>query len=53
MLASRQLQGIARGRMAGVVGQAVRRMATVSDSPLDKKVSGAASAPGGPRASNR
>jgi len=38
MLASRQLQGIARGRMAGVVGQAVRRMATVSDSPLDKKV---------------
>ncbi|KAM7197192.1 Aconitase family (aconitate hydratase) domain containing protein [Naviculisporaceae sp. PSN 640] len=38
MLATRQLQGLARSRVLGGARQAVRCMATVSDSPLDKKV---------------
>ncbi|KAM7196308.1 Aconitase family (aconitate hydratase) domain containing protein [Rhypophila sp. PSN 637] len=38
MLATRQLQGLARGRVLGGASTAVRRMATVSDSSLDKKV---------------
>lgn len=37
MLATRQLMGVARGRALGSVSS-VRRMATVSDSPLDQKV---------------
>ena len=39
MLASRQLLGLARGRAAASASLGLRRMATVSDSPLDKKVS--------------
>lgn len=38
MLATRQLLGVARGRALGAASLGVRRMATVSDSPLDKKV---------------
>ncbi|KAL2268123.1 hypothetical protein VTJ83DRAFT_2969 [Remersonia thermophila] len=38
MLASRQLLGVARSRALGCAGMGIRRMATVSDSPLDKKV---------------
>ncbi|RKU44448.1 Aconitate hydratase mitochondrial [Coniochaeta pulveracea] len=37
MLATRQLMGAARGRALGSVSS-IRRMATVSDSPLDQKV---------------
>jgi aconitate hydratase len=37
MLATRQLMGVARGRALGSVSS-IRRMATVSDSPLDQKV---------------
>ena len=39
MLASRQLAGVARGRVLGSASLGVRRMATVSDSTLDRKVS--------------
>lgn len=40
MLASRQvLGGLARGRAIGGVAASVRRLATVSDSALDQKVS--------------
>ncbi|OIW26410.1 aconitate hydratase [Coniochaeta ligniaria NRRL 30616] len=39
MLATRQLLGqVARGRALGAASMGVRRMATVTDSPLDKKV---------------
>ncbi|KAK3301514.1 aconitase family-domain-containing protein [Chaetomium fimeti] len=38
MLASRQLLGVARSRAVGSASLGLRRMATVSDSPLDKKV---------------
>ncbi|KXX78256.1 Aconitate hydratase, mitochondrial [Madurella mycetomatis] len=38
MLASRQLLGVARSRALGSASLGLRRMATVSDSPLDKKV---------------
>ncbi|KAM7221533.1 Aconitase family (aconitate hydratase) domain containing protein [Rhypophila decipiens] len=38
MLATRQLQGLARGRVLGGASTTVRRMATVSNSSLDKKV---------------
>jgi aconitate hydratase len=38
MLATRQLLGVARGRALGAASLGVRRMATVTDSPLDKKV---------------
>ncbi|KAL2115039.1 hypothetical protein VTJ04DRAFT_10702 [Mycothermus thermophilus] len=38
MLASRQLLGVARSRALGCAGLGLRRMATVTDSPLDKKV---------------
>lgn len=38
MLATRQLLGVARSRVLGSASLGVRRMATVSDSPLDKKV---------------
>ncbi|KJZ76198.1 Aconitate hydratase [Hirsutella minnesotensis 3608] len=39
MLASRQVLGnVARSRMAGCAASGVRRLATVSDSPLDRKV---------------
>lgn len=39
MLASRQVLGnIARGRVLNGAASSVRRMATVSDSALDKKV---------------
>jgi aconitate hydratase len=38
MLASRQLLGVARGRAVGSASLGLRRMATVADSPLDKKV---------------
>ncbi len=47
MMASRQLAGaVARGRATAVAGLGLRRMATVSDSPLDRKVSSAASLAG-------
>ena len=39
MMASRQLLGAARSRAIGSASLGLRRMATVSDSPLDKKVS--------------
>ena len=39
MLASRQLLGVARSRAVGSASLGLRRMATVTDSPLDKKVS--------------
>ncbi|KAL2024758.1 hypothetical protein VTK56DRAFT_5579 [Thermocarpiscus australiensis] len=38
MLASRQLLGVARSRALGSASLGLRRMATVTDSPLDKKV---------------
>ncbi|EGS19425.1 aconitate hydratase-like protein [Thermochaetoides thermophila DSM 1495] len=38
MLASRQLLGVARSRALGSVGMSVRRMASVADAALDKKV---------------
>lgn len=38
MLATRQLLGLARGRALGAASMGVRRMATVTDSPLDRKV---------------
>ncbi|KAK4040999.1 aconitase family-domain-containing protein [Parachaetomium inaequale] len=38
MLASRQLLGVARSRAVGSASLGLRRMATVTDSPLDKKV---------------
>ncbi|KAK3906249.1 aconitase family-domain-containing protein [Staphylotrichum tortipilum] len=38
MLAPRQLLGVARSRALGSASLGVRRMATVTDSPLDKKV---------------
>jgi aconitate hydratase len=39
MLASRQLLGVARSRAVGSASLGLRRMATVTDSPLDRKVS--------------
>ncbi len=39
MLASRQLLGVARSRAVGSASLGLRRMATVGDSPLDRKVS--------------
>jgi aconitate hydratase len=39
MMATRQLLGAARSRAIGSASLGLRRMATVSDSPLDKKVS--------------
>jgi hypothetical protein len=39
MMASRQLLGVARSRAVGSASLGLRRMATVTDSPLDKKVS--------------
>ncbi|AEO67704.1 a8fafc3e-276e-47b8-9eb6-d2c251888b4b [Thermothielavioides terrestris] len=38
MLASRQLLGVARSRALGCASLGLRRMATLTDSPLDKKV---------------
>lgn len=38
MLATRQLLGVARSRAVGNASKGLRCMATVSDSPLDKKV---------------
>lgn len=38
MLASRQLLGLARSRAVGSASLGLRRMATVTDSPLDQKV---------------
>lgn len=38
MMATRQLMGATRSRALGSASLGLRRMATVSDSPLDKKV---------------